>query len=67
MKLAKYLSLSGLREAEFASRIGMSAKAVRHWVIGDRTPRQEQMQKIFSASEGAVTPNDFLLDPQVPK
>lgn len=59
MKLAAYLSQNGIDEISFASTLGVSAKAIRHWVSGNRTPRREQMQKIISATKGAVSPNDF--------
>ena len=60
MKLADYLVTSKIDELAFAAKLGVSAKAVRHWVRGDRTPRPEQLQKIFNATDGAVTPSDFL-------
>ena len=60
MKLAEYLATKQLDESAFAAALGVSAMGVRHWVNGRRTPRPEQMQKIFSATDGAVTPNDFL-------
>lgn len=60
MKLSDYLSISGKSAAVFASEIGASVSAVNFWRAGDRTPRIAQMQKIFEATNGAVTPNDFL-------
>src|ERR1700730_6844335 len=60
MKLSDYLSSSDLSERDFAARLGVTAKAVSHWVGGFRTPRPEQMQKIRDATGGVVTPNDFL-------
>ena len=66
MRLSEYLSREGMGEAAFAARIGMSAKAVQHWIQGDRTPRPEQMQKILTSTGGAVTPNDFFASQQVP-
>lgn len=60
MKLSDYLVSSCVEESVFAAQLGVSKKAVRHWVRGDRTPRQGQMQKIVLATKGAVRPNDFL-------
>lgn len=60
MRLAAYLESKKIPEATFAGMIGVSAKAVRHWLEGSRTPRRLQMQNIVHATDGAVTPNDFL-------
>lgn len=60
MRLSDYFASAQVNERAFAALLGVSAKAVRHWVRGDRTPRPEQMQKIIIATKGAVSPNDFL-------
>jgi DNA-binding XRE family transcriptional regulator len=60
MKLAPYLSECGIDRTQFAKTIGCSVEAVRLWEIGERTPRGEWMQKIMTATAGAVTPMDFL-------
>jgi 3,4-dihydroxy 2-butanone 4-phosphate synthase / GTP cyclohydrolase II len=58
--LDTYLQNSNISTAEFARRIGCSAQAVDRYRKGDRTPRPEQMTRIFEETKGAVTPNDFL-------
>jgi DNA-binding transcriptional regulator YdaS (Cro superfamily) len=58
--LANFLTSSDLTERDFASKLGVTQQAVNTWVRGSRTPRIGQMQKIFEATNGAVTPNDFL-------
>jgi DNA-binding transcriptional regulator YdaS (Cro superfamily) len=60
MKLADYLASAKIDEPTFAAKLGVSAKAVRHWLAGNRTPRPPQMRAIVRATEGAVSPNDFL-------
>ena len=60
MKLGTYLSTAKVTPAQIASKIGVSEKAVVHWVAGNRTPRPKQMVKIIAATNGAVTANDFL-------
>jgi transcriptional regulator with XRE-family HTH domain len=60
MKLAAYLELRNMRDADFAALVGVSVSAVQFWRTGGRMPRKAQMQKIFEATAGAVTPNDFL-------
>lgn len=61
MKLAEWLAQTGTRRAEFARTIGLSAGAVTQicnqpnaWVS------RETAATILRATEGAVTPNDFL-------
>ena len=66
MTLADYLAASNIDETSFAARLGVSAKAVRHWLEGARTPRSTQMQNIVRITNGAVTPNDFLPPPLPP-
>lgn len=60
MKLSDYLAMTNKSAAKFAVEIGASTSAVNFWRSGERTPRIKQMQKIFDATSGAVTPNDFL-------
>lgn len=63
--LGEFLKLSKITQTGFAAKIGMTQRAVSLWVRGDRTPRAKQMQKIITATDGAVTPNDFLPSPPV--
>jgi len=60
MKLSTYLQGHSLTPADLARKIGVTEKAVSHWLSGARTPRPEQMVKIVEATGSAVTPNDFL-------
>lgn len=60
MRLSDYLSMSKTSAEAFASELGVSVSAVNYWRSGDRIPRIAQMQKIFDATKGAVTPTDFL-------
>ncbi len=60
MTLAEYLSKNEIRRDEFAHRIGVSEVSVTRYANGRRTPRPESMRAIIEATNGAVTPNDFL-------
>ncbi len=60
MKLSDYLIETKTDHGDFARTLGVSAKAVQHWLAGNRTPRPEWMVKIIAATDGAVTPIDFL-------
>ena len=64
MKLTNFLSENGITAAQIAAKIGVTEKAVSHWINGVRTPRPEQMVKIIEETRGAVTANDFLPAPQ---
>lgn len=65
MKLETYLLEKGLTEAQFASLIGRSQSAVHRIKKQKRKPDWETLQRIVDATNGAVTPNDFLVE-QVP-
>lgn len=60
MHLRTYLASKGLTDAAFAAAVNASTGAVRKWKAGERTPRPEQMVEIVKATNGEVTPNDFL-------
>lgn len=60
MRLDDYLSKLSLTNDEFAKLVGVSTTAVQYWRHGQRIPRSSQMKAIIGATNGAVTPNDFL-------
>lgn len=59
MKIDEYLKQSQTTQAMLASRVGVSVQAVSLFCLGERIPRPETMRKIYVATNGAVTPNDF--------
>lgn len=60
MKLAEYLLVNRLSQAEFAKIIEASQVAVSRYVSGQRIPRKKLLLKIREATGGLVTGNDFL-------
>ncbi|MEN3212269.1 helix-turn-helix transcriptional regulator [Methylorubrum populi] len=60
MKLADYLSEVDIRPAAFAERIGVTRQAMWRYVSGDRRPEWDVLERIQAATDGHVTPNDFL-------
>ena len=63
MKLGDWLKANGVTRADFARRIGVSPGAVtlicrenRAWLS------RETAERIVAETQGAVTPNDFLID-----
>ncbi len=59
MKLDVYLENKHLSHVEFGALVGVTAKAVQHWCVGDRRPRLELLRKIEAATAGKVTALDF--------
>lgn len=60
MKLAEYLSDNGLTQTAFAAKIEAAQVEISRFATGDRLPPWHKMLKIYKATKGAVTPNDFL-------
>lgn len=59
MKIRAYLKLNKITQSEFADIIGASPQAISCFCLGTRIPRPDVMRKIFDATNGAVSPNDF--------
>ena len=63
MKLSVYLETMKVKPEEFARKLGdASASGVLKWARGERVPRPDQQRRIFEVTQGAVTPNDFILE-----
>jgi len=58
--LSIYLTKHKITQIEFARALGVTQQAVCNWLSGARTPRPAQMLKILKATDGLITPNDFL-------
>ena len=59
MKLAEYLKRNGLTHQDFGTKISVSQAAISRYVNGERFPDKEMQERIFVATGGDVTPNDF--------
>lgn len=59
MILRAYLTESKTRVDDFAAEIDASRGAVLKWISGERYPRYDYLQRIYEATNGAVTANDF--------
>jgi len=60
MKLAQYLSESGISFAEFGEKIGVTRVQVSRLASGQRRPSLDRIEAIFRATDGRVGPADFL-------
>jgi len=61
MTLAAYLEKRGLTRADFARLIGVRHLTVTRYVRGEQIPEPEYLRRIYRATDGMVTPNDFIL------
>jgi transcriptional regulator with XRE-family HTH domain len=59
MILRTYLTAQKKRVDDFAKEIDASRGAVLKWISGERYPRYDYLQRIYEATQGAVTANDF--------
>lgn len=66
MKLTDYLASQSISDADFANVIGVSRQAVHRYKTGERAPEWPVLAKIRDATDGAVTPDDFLPQPAQP-
>jgi transcriptional regulator with XRE-family HTH domain len=63
MKLSEWLTLKEISDADFGVMIGRSRSAVSRLRREETQPDWETAAKIRDATNGAVTPNDFLPEP----
>ena len=67
MKLKEYLSENKLTQHKFIKELEketghkLSQGGLSKYMIGQRTPRKEEMLVIYKFTKGAVEPNDFYL------
>lgn len=59
MTLTDYLAQPGKTATELAEATNSAVSTITRAARGDITPSGELMRKIFEATSGAVTPNDF--------
>ena len=59
MKLGDWISQRGITPTDFARRIDRAPSTVTRLIAGDTLPDRDTVKRIFGATDGAVTPNDF--------
>ena len=60
MHLTSFLETANETDAAFARRIGVSPQALSRYKLGQRRPEWDVLERIKDATDGKVTPNDFL-------
>ncbi|MDP2358675.1 MAG: helix-turn-helix transcriptional regulator [Beijerinckiaceae bacterium] len=63
MKLQDYLRDRNIKPARFAAELGVPASTVSRLLNGERQPGIKLMERIAGATNGAVSPNDFMDSP----
>lgn len=66
MKLDDYLSRNAIPGKTFAQTIGTTPVNVSRYRNGKLKPPEDIMRRIFAATNGLVTPNDFYDLPEPP-
>ena len=59
MKLSAYLAEMGEKPESFADRVQVDRTTILRYISGDRIPVKAVMQRIWDATGGKVTANDF--------
>ena len=59
MNLRTYLKLYSLSEMAFSQQIGVASTTINRLVRGKTKPSFTLVQRIFEATQNAVTPNDL--------
>ncbi len=60
MKLSEWMEPRDISASDLADLLGVHKSTVGRWLDGSGKPSWEQLGKISSLTEGAVTANDFL-------
>lgn len=61
MQLSDWLDQNKIKRSDFAARVGVTPQTITGWCKGDFWIGREAAQKVFDATDGAVTPTDFML------
>ena len=59
MTLKKWLRLYKITSPEFALQTKIARESMWRYSEGQRIPPKKQMLRIYRATNGSVTPNDF--------
>jgi len=59
MTLEQYLSLTGIKQKEFAEKARLSQSTVSRLIRGKFSPSRDLLSRIYEATGGDVQPNDF--------
>lgn len=60
MKLETFLTENEMSRSDFARIVGVSEVSICRYIANQRMPKRDVLSKIMEATNGAVTPNDFV-------
>lgn len=60
MQLSDWLSARKIKRKDFAAQIGVSPQTITGWCKGTFWIKHDQAKAVLKATDGAVTPTDFL-------
>jgi 3,4-dihydroxy 2-butanone 4-phosphate synthase/GTP cyclohydrolase II len=60
MQLSDWLLANKIKRKDFAAQIGVSPQTITGWCKGTFWIKHDQAKAVLKATEGAVTPTDFL-------
>lgn len=60
MKLKRWLKNNEVKVIDFAKSIGVTKQACYKWLEGSAFPRHDVLSRILKATNGDVTPIDFM-------
>lgn len=64
MRLSEFLTTTDTTPTAFARKLGVAHSTVLRWAAGDVAPSLDWMERIATATNGGVMPNDFMRDAQ---
>ncbi len=62
MKLRDFKINQGFSISELAVFLNQPVPTIKAWLYTRQIPRQAELRMIYERTNGAVTPNDFVLD-----
>lgn len=63
MTLSDWMKLRDVTQGQLAGALGVSTATISRYCSGARRPEWDVMQRIYIHTQGQVTPNDFLFEP----
>ncbi len=64
MRLGDWLALKKIKREECASDLSVDTATVGRWVRGESVPQPAKMVRIVAYTQGQVTANDFMVQPE---
>lgn len=61
LTLKQWMEKDGRSAKQLADTLGVTVRAINHWLLGTRIPRPKQLSKINAISNGKVPPASFLM------